>query len=126
MTVQNHLQKYLGKWTDEHEKILVLKTNGQALVADFYADKNLVAVERELLGGAKSPSLSMKTYFEDSILIVELGEEGVGATLQLEYRNTGENEYFIPTVVHGLYNDLEEDFGVPWIFPLLVYRKMIA
>lgn len=124
--MHNHLQKYIGKWTDECGKILIFKTNEQELVADFYMDRNLVAVERELLGGAKAPSLLMKTYFEDSMLIVELGEEGIGATLQLEYRNTEDNEYFVPTVVHGLYNDLEEDFGVPWIFPLSVYRKMTA
>lgn len=122
--MHNYLQKYIGKWTDEQEKFLVFKANGQDLVADFYTDKNLAAVERELPGGTKSPSLSMKTYFVDSMLIVELGEEGIGATLQLEYRNTGDNEYLIPTVANGLYNDLEEDFGVPWIFPLSAYRKM--
>lgn len=120
----DQIKKYMGQWSDDSGKILVLKSAGQELVADFYTNKELLPAERVLLGEEKSPSLRMKTYVDGSFLIVELGNEGLGATLQLEHRNVNGKEVLVPTVLHGLYDDWEEDFGVPWIFPLLLYHKM--
>ena len=30
----------------------------------------------------------------------------------------------IPEVLMGLYDDWEDDFGVPWVFPLSIYRRV--
>jgi hypothetical protein len=74
--------------------------------------------------GTDSLSLKMTSYLEGSVLVVEVGTEGVGATLQLNYRMIDGKECLIPELEHGLYGDNEDDFGVPWLFPLNVYVRL--
>jgi len=119
----HQIRQYIGQWSDESGKILVLKKEGQEIIADLYINSSLVPAERRLFRGGKSPSLQMKTYVEGSALIVELADEGIGAILQLVYGKSGGREFLVPTVLHGLHNDLDVHFGVPWIFPLSMYYK---
>lgn len=117
------MAQYIGQWADESGKILVIRENGGEVVADFLVDEKR-PVDRMLLGGKKSQSLGMSAYINELSLIVELGDEGVGPTLQLNYKRAKEKDVLLPTVLCGLYDDWEEDFGVPWVFPLSVYYKV--
>jgi hypothetical protein len=65
----------------------------------------------------------MKSYFDETGLTVELGNEGVGPTLKLKYINNIK-EGLIPSVQCGHYDEREEDLGVPWVFPLIIYYKI--
>lgn len=118
----NQMLQYLGQWVDESGKIIEIRENGGETVVDFFTNPNC-SVERILLGGKKVQSLGMSTYIDELFLVVELGDEGVGATLQLEHKRIKEKDALIPTVIHGLHGDFEDDFGVPWVFPLSVYYK---
>jgi hypothetical protein len=56
-------------------------------------------------------------------LIVEAGKLGVvGLGPTLELRPLSNNE-LKPNVSMGLYDDWEDDLGLPWAFPLSVYKR---
>ena len=57
-------------------------------------------------------------------LIVELGTEGLGPFMSLEFKNKNGTDYLLPSVFHGLYDEWEDDLGVPWVFPLRKFRKV--
>lgn len=71
----------------------------------------------------KALSINMKGVLQEKWLQIELGEEGLGPTLELKLININNNKYLEPRVVMGLYDDFEDDFGVPWIYPLTYYKK---
>ena len=64
-----------------------------------------------------SPSINMKAVLHDNELTVELGEDGLGPALKLRFED-GEYSSLFPELVMGLYDDYDEDSGVPWILPL--------
>ena len=118
------VNKFSGKWQNENGQILVIKGNESELLVDYYRNNQLLFAQRNLLGEKCSPAVDMKAYFREIRLIVELGSEGLGPTLELDYVRTEDKETLIPSVLCGLYDDWEDDFGVPWIFPLSLYKKI--
>ncbi|MDR3591597.1 MAG: hypothetical protein P4N41_18225 [Negativicutes bacterium] len=114
--------KYIGKWIDDFGRILLIREYLGATVVDYYRNER-EPIERSLPANQNVPSLNMNTYSDDSILVVELGLEGVGPTLRLDIRSVEGNDVLWPSVECGLYDDWEDDFGVPWIFPLSIYRR---
>ncbi len=113
---------FIGCWIDEDGKNIVIKNDNENFLTDFY-NSDSTLVERELLGNSIVESKDMKSFFDGEKLIVELGTEGLGPTLKLKYNNE-DREYLIPAVEIGLYDDWEDDFGVPWVFPLALYFKI--
>lgn len=116
--------RFSGNWTDKTGKILVVASDSDKLQVDFYKNLSLEPVSRKMADGAPSLSLKMTSYFQSSELIVELGTEGIGATLHLNYHIIDGKECLIPELEHGLYGDNEDDFGIPWLFPLNIYHRI--
>ena len=56
----------------------------------------------------------------DGGLVVEAGVVGLGPTYRL---TRTDDDRLVPEVGMGLYDDFEEDLGVPWAFPLEPYRR---
>jgi hypothetical protein len=117
------INKWVGDWIDQVGHSLIIKKCGSKLVVDFYMDSKMTPASRDLLGNEKADSINMATYFEEQFLIVELGSEGLSPTLKLEQKRQDKKDILIPGVIMGLYDDYEDDFGVPWIFPLSLYKR---
>jgi hypothetical protein len=80
---------------------------------------------RSLKALARASRMSrLPVRWTDDKLMIELGYPGVGPYLELsvEWNEQGEPLRLIPRVCTGLYDDWEQDFGVPWIFPLSPYE----
>lgn len=126
------MDRYLGKWLDDIGKIMFVRKNNQGYLVDYYVNQDLPA-KRELLGGVVSESVDMKAFISGSNwediniksedLLVELGTEGLGPFMCLKYKKEKDTEYLLPSVFHGLYDEWEDDLGVPWVFPLKAFRK---
>lgn len=58
----------------------------------------------------------------DELVVIEAGMVGIGPTVEL--RDTG--GALVPRVSMGLYDDYEDDLGVPWAFPLGPYGRARA
>jgi len=99
------------------------KIDGIEVKVDFYPFLGSGPVNRELLG-RKALSIDMKGILQEQGLQIELGEEGLGPTLELKIILINRIEYLEPNVVMGLYDDFEDHFGVPWIFPLTHYMRL--
>lgn len=115
---------FLGKWKDECNRVLELRINKSGeIIADYLSDESK-SFKRQLLNSVDD-TLAMKTYYDkDSMsVIVELGIDGLGTTLILDYLYIDETELLIPTVQHGLYDDYDEYFGVEWLFPLSEFKR---
>ncbi len=129
-------------WTDKNEKQLII----QATKHDFYSvtvlDKNGIPFQIDLLGNKKRNTKKLTGQFTkdtngNPILQVEAGSNEIGPTLDLYFLTTkGNDEYRLakntddidkiiikPSVGMGLYDDWEDDLGVPWAFPLEDFKK---
>lgn len=113
-------EKFTGTWIDESGRILVIKKDGDLLAADFFTAGDKPAA-RSMLHGT-SPSFNMKAVVHDNELLVELGEDGLGPALKLRFED-GEYSSLFPELVMGLYDDYDEDSGVPWILPLRRFTR---
>lgn len=114
---------FLGKWIDGTGKVLVIGSGRSGFLVDFYQSAELKPVSRKMPMGEPISSLNMVAYLDGAVLVVELGLEGLGATLRLSHGMIEGKENLIPEIVRGLYWDWEEDFGVPWVFPLSPYSR---
>ena len=83
----------------------------------------------------------VKNSTSHCFLRVEAGTEGLGPTYDLYFRIQDELTKLIrfahaadpmeavfiePVVSMGLYDDFEDDFGVPWAFPIQKYYKILG
>lgn len=82
----NAKAKFMGWWSDETCRLLIIKKVGALILADVLLGEEKFPATRDLLGNDKLPSVNMKTYFDCGRLNVELGTEGLGPFLQIEYR----------------------------------------
>jgi hypothetical protein len=73
---------------------------------------------RSLLCG-RATTHGMPATFAGAKLVVEAGEQGLGPTWEL----TPGGEELVPCVRMGLYDDFDDDLGVPWAFPLSRFRR---
>ena len=117
----SYYKNFIGSWKDENGKSLVIKNENGIFLTDFYINGS-TTIERILLE-SKAFSKRMKSFIDGTCLVVELGYEGLGPTLRLHYSNDGK-EGLISAVEMGLYDDYEDDFGVPWVFPLAIYYRI--
>ncbi|WP_159888703.1 hypothetical protein [Paenibacillus puerhi] len=88
----DEINKYLGSWTDHSGSV------------------GCEPVNRMLLG-RKALSINMKGILQEPGLQIELGQEGLGPTLELIITLFNNEEYLEPYVVMGMYDDYEDDFG---------------
>ncbi|MCY9670854.1 hypothetical protein M5X11_39235 [Paenibacillus alginolyticus] len=119
-----NIEKFIGSWTNHSGHILkIYKINHIEVRVDFYPHLGCEPINRELLG-RRALSVNMKAILQEQGLQIELGEEGLGPTLELAVTMINNKDYLEPQVVMGLYDDYEDDFGVPWILPLSYFEKL--
>jgi hypothetical protein len=133
-------KNWLGHWVDINGKtILIEESFGEYAVSVF--DKNGNPYTIDLLGDDTKSTIKLKAIIEEDtdgkpMLQVEAGTEEIGPTYQLYFITKKESNYRIakpadpidkilikPNVGMGLYDDWEDDLGVPWAFPLEPFQK---
>ena len=135
-------KSWCGFWTDKNNKQLII----QPTKHDFYSvtilNKNGFPFKIDLLGNKKRDTKNLTARFTKDtngkpILQVEAGSNEIGPTYNLYFLTTKDNdEYKLakntdnidkiiikPNVGMGLYDDWEDDLGVPWAFPLEDFKK---
>lgn len=111
---------FAGLWVDALGRILVLEVEGEDGFISVYPSKDGAATAIDLLDGKRTTE-RMKGEFGTTkkegnlILTVEAGTPGLGPTYQLEWVDGR----LIPHAGMGLYDDYDDDLGMPWAFPLL-------
>ena len=121
------LSEFVGRWMDQAGHILEInRIDDMKVDVSFDPSINSQPVFRDLLG-RKSLSLNMSACLIKTGLQIELGEEGLGPTLELEHRTVNDDKLFlIPTVVMGLYDDYEDDFGVRGCIPYRYMKRSLS
>ncbi|MUP16829.1 hypothetical protein [Ancylomarina euxina] len=137
-------KSWCGQWTDKNGKHLIIRST----LHDFYSvtilDKKGNPYEIKLLGDEKKETKKLTGKFTkdtngNPILQVEAGSNEIGPTYDLYFLTTmGEDKLKLsrnadalekiiikPNVGMGLYDDWEDDLGVPWAFPLDDFKKEV-
>ena len=124
-----HAQDYAGLWLDEHGRALdiVPSTATEAVVTIAPSVTESCYRGDGLLGAIDMKERPASVYRRDGEtprLMVEVGVVGLGPTYQLTFAAADDGSaILIPHVGIGLYDDFEDDLGVPWAFPLYPYRR---
>lgn len=134
---------WFGTWIDKNGKKVLIERHLLGKITTSVIDQDNNPYEIVLLGGVKKKTLLLKSeYTKDSeqipMLQIEAGNVDIGPTYRLyfvvEEKDTRRiaNEFddsrllkILPEVSIGLYDDYEEDLGVPWAFPLEEFTKAI-
>lgn len=132
---------WCGLWTDKNGKQLIIESAKHHFYSVTVLDPGNNPFQINLLGDEKKVTLELKGQFckdldGNLMLQVEAGTEGIGPTYRLYFlvakdqsfrpaKNTDEIKKIIirPTIGIGLYDDYEDDLGVPWAFPLEDFKK---
>lgn len=67
----NTKAKFMGWWSDETGRLLIIEKAGGLILADVLLGVEKLPAIRDLLGNDKLPSIKMKTYFDSGRLNVE-------------------------------------------------------
>ena len=132
---------WCGTWKDNNGKQLIIESSKHAFYIISILDKTGSPFEIELLGNSKKETRNLTAQFsvdsnDNPILQVEAGTNEIGPTYDLYFltlrnqelklaKNSDDLENIIikPNVGMGLYDDWEDDLGVPWAFPLEDFKK---
>ena len=133
---------WCGLWTDRKGRQLIIKSTQHDFYSVTVLDANGMPYEIELLDGKSKKTIDLIARFtkdlkKTTILQVEAGMNGAGPTYNLYFlkvnrydkprwarKSDDVNDVIInPDVGMGLYDDWEDDLGVPWAFPLEYYKK---
>jgi len=133
---------WCGLWTDRNGKQLIIKEVKRQLYSITILDKSGIPFQINLLDNNKKETVNLIGNFTTDtekrpILQVEAGSDGIGPTYNLYFvtkksngkLNLAHNKddlkelIILPSVGIGLYDDWEDDLGVPWAFPLDEYKK---
>jgi hypothetical protein len=125
----SHAQDYAGLWLDEHGRAIdiVPSTETEAVASIAPSIHEPCYCGDGLLGAINMKERPASVYRRDGEtprLMVEVGVIGLGPTYQLTFAAADDGSaILIPHVGIGLYDDFENDLGVPWAFPLSAYRR---
>lgn len=119
-----------GWWIAADGKaVLVEHIDGRVLITVAPARGGPCYRGAELLGGGHQDVRRLEAAPGDSdgspFLQVEAGTPGLGPTYRLYVGTDDDGDVLMPQVVMGLYDDYDDDLGVPWAFPLLPLRQAI-
>lgn len=136
-------KSWLGLWTDKNGKQLIIELFKNCQYAVTVMDSKGQPFEIETLDNQIKKTVKLTGRFETDtngnlILQVEAGSDEIGPTYNLYFviKDSDQNlrqasnsdslkEIIIkPKVGMGLYDDLEDDLGVPWAFPLEEFKKI--
>ncbi|MCB0532815.1 MAG: hypothetical protein H6574_22540 [Lewinellaceae bacterium] len=133
---------WCGSWTDAYGKQLIIEATekGRYLVTVLNNQQQYFIIN--LPGDIEKETLALPGQFvmdrsREPVLQVEAGLPGKGPTLNLKFLTEVEDEKFRlaknsdnlkkirikPEVGMGLYDDWEDDLGVPWAFPFSNFIK---
>ena len=137
-------KSWWGQWTDNNGKRLIIEPTKHDFYTVTILDKKGSPYQIELLGDEKKETKKLTGKFTkdtngNPILQIEAGFNEVGPTYDLYFltakdkgelklaKNTDDLEEIIikPNVGIGLYDDWEDDLGVPWAFPLDNFKKEV-
>lgn len=135
-------KSWLGYWIDKNGKLLEIKEPEQNSYLISVKDKNGQYYSIRLLEEKEKATTDLVGRFsldnsKNPFLQVEAGVKGLGPTYNLYFFTIKENgEYRLardtdklekirirPNVGLGLYDDWEDDLGVPWAYPLKEFKK---
>jgi len=135
-------KEWLGIWIDKTGRILDLEEDISHNLTVSVNDKVGSYFLINLLGNNKKETRNLLGRFSSDgkgnpYLEIEAGEKGLGPTYQLYFiielenkdiRLAEDNDHINkirirPNIGLGLYNDWEDDLGVPWAFPLEDFKK---
>ena len=135
-------KSWFGLWTDKNEKQLIIQTTKHDFYSVTVLNKDGIPFQIDLLGDKKRDTEKLIGQFTkdtngNPILQVEAGSNEIGPTFDLYFLTTKDNDehrlakntddidkiIIKPSVGMGLYDDWEDDLGVPWAFPLEDFKK---
>jgi hypothetical protein len=136
---------WLGTWIDSNGKAVTIESDGQALTVTVRPGVGLAPYTSATLldGGTKAIERLEAACHLDAkrgrFLEVETGTAEIGPTYRLYAAidsPTGwraadvdvlvDQLVLIPNTIIGLYDDFDDDLGVPWAYPLLPLRRQPA
>lgn len=135
-------KSWCGLWTDKNGKQVII----QPIVSRSYSvtvlDRFDNSFQIDLLENEKKETRHLTGHFTkdtngNPLLQVEAGSNGIGPTYNLYFLTADKDEklklaknsdnlgeiIIKPNVGMGLYDDWEDDLGVPWAFPLDNFKK---
>ena len=116
------IARFAGLWIDEGGRALWIEADGEAALVSVAPGVAEPCYQRPPLLGhvRRGRTLEMPAALaEDGRLRVEAGSPGLGPIYDLTF----EGDQLSPSVHLGLYDDFEDDLGVPWALPLSLYRR---
>jgi hypothetical protein len=136
-------KKWCGTWADKDGKKLIIEPTRHKFYIINVLDPKGQPFQIDLLLEEKTKKTTnligrfSKDTNNNSILEVEAGINDIGPTFNLYFLTVKQNGKLRPArnldnlkdivikpdVGMGLYDDWEDDLGVPWAFPLNNYRK---
>ena len=134
--------RWIGRWVDKNGKSLEIKEEKLKSYLVSVRDKEGQFYSIHLLGNKEISTENLISRFNTDIekkpyLEVEAGTYGLGPTFNLYFIAEGDNGEFQlaqdsdnidkvrirPRVGMGLYDDWDDDLGVPWAYPLEDFKK---
>lgn len=117
--------QYLGLWRDDQGRVLFVQRSYLDAVVSVMRSLEEEAFLQSLPDPSERlPCIDVPARMGHGemrpFLSVELGKPDLGPTYQLEHDGW---DSLRPAVARGMYHDWEDDFGVPWAFPLSVFRR---
>jgi hypothetical protein len=118
------VERFLGDWVDDAGRLLRIEAPGGVPRASFYRREDGKPVRRKgFFCLLRTAAVALPAKVDGDRLVIELDEPGLGPTMRLRREEEDGRPVLVPEVGVGLYGDWEEDLGVPWVFPLSVYRR---
>jgi hypothetical protein len=131
------LRPFLGLWIDTQGRALFVKRVGDGVRVSVAPGITAAPYKQSgLVFDFPTNDLEARLSKQQSqTLEVEAGSPGLGPTYRLERTSSGNRDgnprrfpetsgdRLLPSVHMGLYDDYDDDFGVPWAFPLEPYRR---
>jgi hypothetical protein len=119
------LEPFLGLWVDPCGRALFVRRKsaeerGRSSCDAWVSVTELASHPSQLDQGSWFPVDERDATAEGDALTIEAGVVGLGPTYRLR---RAENDRLLPSVGMGLYDDYDDDLGVPWAFPLEPYRR---
>lgn len=113
------LDDFTGRWVDDVGRVLVIDRRGCEVLVTVLCAETSAPYRRSLLLGRGWTRDLVAKLDERGRLIIEAGTKHLGPTFELEH----DGDVLTPSVGMGLYDDFDDDLGVPWAFPLSRYRR---
>lgn len=119
--------RFVGSWRAEDGRRLTIRATPRGALVDA-SDAAGAPYRINVLGlaGLLAPkSVRLPAVLEGGQLVVEAGSPGLGPTLRLALLDLGGREALVPEVRMGLYDDFDDDLGVPWMTPLAPFFRAL-